>query len=133
MCTQCRGPGSLSWLMIHRGALWLNLCNYTLSLSLFLKPRPITLCQPLLSHIHTWAAFFFPVRLSVVHPLPSRFSSLIHYLLLSLCLSLFPSFPLYLLLSSSLPPSTALSILLPPSSLCLLQINYALIYAQLSS
>lgn len=109
LSTQERGSGSLSWLMIHRGALWLNLCNYTLSVS---GARPITLCQPFLSlsHLCCFRFFFFCSPSWSCSPSLLIFSlvSLIHCLLLSLCLSLFPSF-------LSRPPPLHHSLRFPPS------------------
>lgn len=132
LCTQQRGSGFLSWLMIHRGALWLNLCNYTLSVS---RARPIILCQPFLSlpHNHTCATFFgggswlfFPPLLLFLF---SLWSTACFYPSVCLCfffLFSLSSLPLSLSHSPSFPPFL-------PHPLCLLQINYALIYAQLPS
>lgn len=64
---ECRGPGSLSWLMIHREALWLNLCNYTLSLCVS-PARPITLSQPFLSLSHILSVLALPSHFFAIPP-----------------------------------------------------------------
>lgn len=109
--------------MIHGGALWLNLCNYTLSLSVS-PARPITLCQPFFLRHTCTLVLFFGSQLCILSLLLFIFLSdpLLAFIPLFVFVSLFPIF------SHPLSP-----LALPSSSLCLSQINYALIYAQLSS
>lgn len=115
------GSGSLSWLMIRGGALWLHLCNYSLFHELLLSASVSTPSPPSTSPVLTSATFrnIFAVGYASL----SIFSCCSFS---DLPLAFIPPFACFFLLSLSLFPFLA-------RPRCLLQINFALIYAPLSS
>lgn len=111
------GSGSLSGLMIHSGAPWHNLCNYSLFHELALS---LSLSHFIVSVTHPHSSIFDSPHFSF--PPLFLWSTLLLLFVFVFLSILFFSTPL------SLSPSPSF-----PRPLCLPQINYPLIYAQLSS